>query len=504
MNHYLFHPDCPTMIPRLVATLGRAIVVLLVILTPATAQIWTAKASVGVGTLQSGGSFAINGKGYFYTDNGANNFYEYDPTANTWTAKAVCPGGVRTNAVGFSIGGKGYIGTGGGNNNFYEYDPVANTWTAKTPCNGVNRTYAVGFSIGGKGYIGTGQVSGGIVNDFQEYDPGTDSWTTKAPVPGGGRRSATGFSVNGKGYIGIGDGTGGILADMYEYNPSTNAWTAKANFPGIARYYGTSLAIGNKGYVGMGISNAVGYLNDWYEYDPANNFWGQKTNYGGEARRWAIGFAIGTRGYVGLGSNSFNKTDVWQYDPLTDPLAVRLSYFNGRMTPAGALLGWATANEQNNAWFAIERSRDRNAGTGLRFEAIGTVPTQAREGTSGTLLTYSFTDTQPPPGVNYYRLVQVDHDGTHTPSKVIALSQKGDVAYQAVLYPKPVGTSGEAVLEPALSYTRYELTDLLGQVRMQVNEPGTLSRLWVGTLPTGVYVLRVQTDGGAVVMRVIR
>lgn len=487
------------MIARLVAPLSRVLVALLLLLTPATAQIWTPKASVGVGTMQSGGSFAINGKGYFYTDNGANNFYEYDPTANTWTAKANCPGGVRVTAVGFAIGGKGYIGTGGGNTDFYEYDPVANTWTAKTPCNGVNRVYGVGFSIGGKGYIGTGQGNGVILDDFQEYDPVTNSWTNKAPVPGGGRRSAAGFSVGGKGYIGIGDGAVGILADFYEYDPGTNTWTAKANFPGIARYYGTSLAIGSKGYVGMGIANGVGYLNDWYEYDPANNFWGKKTNYGGEGRRWAIGFAIGSLGYVGLGSNSFYKTDVWQYAPPADPLAVTLSYFGGRMTAAGALLSWSTTSEEHNAWFAIERSRDTRS-----FEAIGNVPSQPSGGNSGTSLVYSFTDHVPLPGVNYYRLAQVDNTGMRTFSKVIALRQEGGTASQTVLYPNPVGTSGEAALEPALAYTSYALTDLLGRVRMQVSEPGTLSNLSVGTLPAGVYVLRVQTNAGLVVVPVVK
>ena len=284
---------------------------------------------------------------------------------------------------------------------------------------------------------------------------------------------------------------------MYEYNPGTNAWTAKANFPGIARYYGTSLAIGNKGYIGMGLSNAVGYLNDWYEYDPANNFWGQKTNYGGEGRRWAIGFAIGTRGYVGLGSNSFDKKDVWQYDPLTDPLAVTISYFSGRMTIAGALLGWATASEQNNAYFAIERSRDARS-----FEAIGRVASQDLDGNSGMSLTYNFTDPQPLQGVNYYRLTQVDHDGNRTPSKVIALSMEGGT--ETVLYPNPVGTSGDAVLEPALAYTRYELTDMLGRVHQQVSEPGTLNSLSVGTLLAGVYVLRVQISAGQHVFRVVR
>ncbi len=60
-------------------------------------------------------------------------------------------------------------------------------------------------------------------------------------------------------------------------------------------------------------------------------------------------------------------------------LPVTLRYFSGRMTEAGALLGWQTATETNNACFSIERSRDRNrtgvpADQGLGFESIGSVP----------------------------------------------------------------------------------------------------------------------------------
>lgn len=50
-------------------------------------------------------------------------------------------------------------------------------------------------------------------------------------------------------------------------------------------------------------------------------------------------------------------------------LPVTLVYFNGRMTTAGALLGWATAGEDNNARLQIERSRDRHRTGGLAAPA---------------------------------------------------------------------------------------------------------------------------------------
>jgi hypothetical protein len=178
-------------------------------------------------------------------------------------------------------------------------------------------------------------------------------------------------------------------------------------------------------------------------------------------------------------------------------LPVTLRYVNGRMTDAGALIGWATAREDNNARFQIERSRDA-----VSFESIATVPSQAEGGNSVTELTYSYLDTAPLPGINYYRLVQTDRDGTATRSKIIALTRDG--ALVPVLYPNPVSAAGEAVLEPAVSHSGYQISDVLGRVVQRVDAPGVLGRVSLAGLPSGVYVLTVQTESGPKVWRVLR
>ncbi len=166
------------------------------------------------------------------------------------------------------------------------------------------------------------------------------------------------------------------------------------------------------------------------------------------------------------------------------------------MTPAGALLGWQTAREANNAFFRIERARNA-----LAFEPVGTVPSLASGGTSLSPLTYAFTDTQPLPGINYYRLVQTDHDGTRNTSRIIALSME---LADPVIYPNPLGAAGEAVMDPPLTFTTYELTDLLGRVVQRADVPGVLSRVSLAGLSAGVYLLRVQTESGQRVFRLVR
>ena len=188
--------------------------------------------------------------------------------------------------------------------------------------------------------------------------------------------------------------------------------------------------------------------------------------------------------------------DMGAYEFGSYPLPVTLRYFNGRMTESGALLGWATAREDNNARFQIERSRNITA-----FESIATIPSQAPGGNSVTELTYSFTDTQPLPGVNYYRLVQTDRDGTRTTSKIVALSRENA---PPVLFPNPVSAAGEASIEPAISHTGYTISDVLGRMVRRVEAAGVLSRVSLVDLPAGVYLLVVQTEAGPKTFRLIR
>lgn len=67
-------------------------------------------------------------------------------------------------------------------------------------------------------------------------------------------------------------------------------------------------------------------------------------------------------------------------------------------------LEWHTAAEFNNKYFIVERSAD-----GENFELLTTVP---GKGTSFTESIYFIADKMPFSGINYYRLSQVDFDGT--------------------------------------------------------------------------------------------
>lgn len=118
-------------------------------------------------------------------------------------------------------------------------------------------------------------------------------------------------------------------------------------------------------------------------------------------------------------------TNIQSQDP---PLPVDLINFEAKKVNNKIALTWSTATELNNDKFIIEHSSN-----GVSFERIGKV---SGNGTTTKTINYSFSDNYPEKGLNYYRLKQIDLDGSFIYSDVIniALKQLIDIK----VYPNPV------------------------------------------------------------------
>ncbi len=85
-------------------------------------------------------------------------------------------------------------------------------------------------------------------------------------------------------------------------------------------------------------------------------------------------------------------------------LPVSLTSFTAKANKQGAVnLAWSTASEQDNSHFEVTRSVN-----GVDFEKIAEVK---GNGNSDVVSKYSYTDTKPVAGTNYYRLKQIDFNG---------------------------------------------------------------------------------------------
>lgn len=134
-------------------------------------------------------------------------------------------------------------------------------------------------------------------------------------------------------------------------------------------------------------------------------------------------FSVGTNGEV----NGSNTYDYFVGAALTT-LPVELLSFKGSKTANGNLLFWKTGSEINSSHFYVERSLD-----GETFEIIGYVEAA---GNSFEAINYSFIDESPSNNNNYYRLVQVDLDGTTHHKRVIVINgTTGNRVIRALAYP---------------------------------------------------------------------
>lgn len=99
---------------------------------------------------------------------------------------------------------------------------------------------------------------------------------------------------------------------------------------------------------------------------------------------------------------------------LCNPLSTELVSLDIRLEGRTAVLTWETATETNNQGFEIQRSRD-----GFNWE---TISWQEGNGNSNTLRAYSYIDYNTYRGINYYRLEQIDFNGTFAYSPAVSIT----------------------------------------------------------------------------------
>lgn len=201
---------------------------------------------------------------------------------------------------------------------------------------------------------------------------------------------------------------------------------------------------------------------------------------------------------LNLGSNSSSALSATQttstgssseFSVCTPPslLPIELVFFNGMLNTSGNVdLFWATNIEINNEHFIIERSTSENA---QDWEAIGLVN---GAGNSSSELRYTFED--PTFGLNergcYYRLKQVDFDGTTFISNVIYVELNAKNYSGIHLYPNP-STDYIHVTGVDFEGMDFSIVDVLGiNVHQQVHIKQSNAQhllIDIANLPSGVY-----------------
>ena len=173
-------------------------------------------------------------------------------------------------------------------------------------------------------------------------------------------------------------------------------------------------------------------------------------------------------------------------------LPIELQSFDGQSVEHGIEIEWETSSEIDNDFFVLERSID-----GSYFEEI--VHMQSA-GVSNNIQSYQYFDADPYHGKNYYRLKQVDLDGSENyVGGILALTHtyEGDLSVQPNIIDSDLLRFKLNTQENDRGL-RIFVSDASGQPVHTVS--GIMSgkvfqEINVGTLTPGLYFLHVMSEG---------
>jgi hypothetical protein len=349
-------------------------------------------------------------------------FEKFTPAGNgtgTWTVLTAGPSSIMNaqNSLVWDRNNSIYVYSGSYTSPYpsfmVRYDIAAGTWENKT--GSIHTRRYAGMAAAGK-YI---YLIGGLIADAtsgaicQRYDTATDTWALIAPLPEEINFSKWSVTSDGKYIFLLGSGGGyssyPASPNAYYYNPDTDTWALETPLPAP-----------------RGLVHGT--------YIPGHN----KLLWGG-------------------GNNTISSTafqpHIWEgvngvYVP------VEMVSFTADVTLRGAELKWTTASEKNNSHFVVEKSSD-----GILFDEISIV---TGSGTKLNESNYSYTDQTYSGGVCFYRLRQVDYDGSYSYSDVVNV--ESEIPSMFVLeqnYPNPFNPS---------TRIRYQLP-VDGLVTLQLYDP---------------------------------
>jgi photosystem II stability/assembly factor-like uncharacterized protein len=175
-------------------------------------------------------------------------------------------------------------------------------------------------------------------------------------------------------------------------------------------------------------------------------------------------------------------------------IPVELASFSAQLIDNDVMLNWTTATELNNQGFEIEQSMDNE-----NFTKIGFVP---GFGTTTEMKSYSFRVSDISAGVQYYRLKQIDFDGTTTIYNSVEVT--GPAPNTFVLnqnHPNPFNPSTTISFSlPVESVVNIKLFNLLGQEVTQIANADFQAgnhniQFNADGLSSGTYIYTIEAKG---------
>lgn len=190
---------------------------------------------------------------------------------------------------------------------------------------------------------------------------------------------------------------------------------------------------------------------------------------------------------------------------LANPLPVTLTAFTATRSGTNALVAWKTASEQNNKGFEVQVSTD-----GVAYRTLAFVVSQSTNSVQAH--DYLYTDVEAgKTGIRYYRLHQIDLDGTdsYSPIRAVSFADSKEVASTLVASPNPFTNKLDLSFNgasPSAGIAQVALVDMTGRTvhKQSISlSSASMSLDDLSGLRTGVYLVKMTlADGSTKMVRI--
>lgn len=217
-----------------------------------------------------------------------------------------------------------------------------------------------------------------------------------------------------------------------------------------------------------------------------------------------VNVSINFPSYNGMLINQTFRVRIYGYSAISGSGNLRISgsntiflpvtylYFNTKVIKDKVALEFATASEENNDFFQIEKSRD-----GVNFEAFDRLESNASRGGETV---YKLVDNAPYAGINYYRIKQVDTDGKFSYSKISAVDFNAKINFIVL------NNRTHDAIEINSSKEAYDvqLYNTSGQLMKNLNGLSANQTISLSDLNAGTYILKMIAGSEVVTERVVK
>ncbi len=223
----------------------------------------------------------------------------------------------------------------------------------------------------------------------------------------------------------------------------------------------------------------------------------------------------GATGVPASGTNPFTFTilgvtnlGIFGLGDLQSPLPIKLVAFNAKLDDGVTKLVWTTASEINTSHFEIERGTD-----GYNFEYVDELKSR---GNSSSRIDYHYDDKNAGKlmqtnNVIYYRLKTVDYSGHQEYSKVVSVSEYGNMPFKLVsTVPNPFKSETNISFKTgSTADIEIVITDAFGR---EVSKSKFTPALGANVIPvgvdnnwkSGVYFAKLTQDGETLSVKIVK